>query len=264
VEWEKLTTPAFIKAVEEAEGVCLLPLGVVETHGDHLPLGTDVFLGRAIALRAAELEPAVVFPSYYFTEIFEAQHLPGAIAINSRLMLDLLQNVCDEIARNGLKKIVLVNAHGGNRYFLPYFIMIQLERKRDYVIYLPKPDVTSDELKAAWESMRESTIRDEHGGERETSMVMATHPELVDHSPLPNDKGEALNRLAHLEENNLYTAIGWYADFPHHYSGRGEFGTAEKGEVVLDHRARDLARLIRVVKDDDAAPALQREFFERI
>ena len=80
MQWENLTTPQFTQAVERAEGVCLLPLGVIEKHGDHLPLGTDLFIGRAIALRAAAIEPALVFPPYFFTQIFEARHTPARLA----------------------------------------------------------------------------------------------------------------------------------------------------------------------------------------
>lgn len=266
MQWENLTTPQFVTAVERAEGVCLLPLGVIEKHGDHLPLGTDLFIGRAIALRAVEIEPALVFPPYFFTQIFEARHTPGTVGIASDVMYDLLQATCDEIARNGLKKIILVNAHGGNRHFLQHFIMLQLERRRDYVVYLPRPDNWSrdEAFDTAWAAMRQSTIRDEHAGEGETSTMLAIAPDLVDLSPLPTDEGVPLDRLPHLDAARLYTAIGWYADFPHHYSGRGEFGTAEKGEFILADRARKLARIIRTVKDDTAAPALQREYFNRI
>jgi creatinine amidohydrolase len=266
MKWEELTTPQFVKAIEACEGVCLLPLGVIEKHGDHLPLGTDVFLARAMACRAAELEPAIVFPAYYFTQIFEARHTPGTIGINSRVMYDLLETTCDEIGRNGRTQIILVNGHGGNRYFLPHFIMLQLERPKDYVVYLPKPDVWRHDEESAriWAEMSQSKMRNEHAGEGETSMVMATHPELVDTSMLPTDQGHALNRLSHLEEADLYTAIGWYADFPHHYSGEGEYGTVEKGEFLLNHVARRLAALIRVVKNDTQSPALQHEFFERV
>jgi len=266
MEWEKLTYPRFAEAVEACDGVCIVPLGVIEGHADHLPLGTDLLLARAIALKAVDIEPAVVFPPYFFTQIFEARHLPGAIAINSRIMLDLLQNVCDEIARNGLKKILLLNAHGGNRHFLQHFIMIQLEQPRDYVVYLPKPDAPDKDqtFTDAWRAMRESSIRDEHAGEGESSMVHAAHPELVDDVELTYGQGEPMGRLAHLDDANLYTAIGWYADFPHHYSGRGELGTREKGQFIMEHRARSVARLIRLVKDDDTSAALQHEFFERI
>ncbi|SRR5258706_8375843 len=64
--------------------------------------------------RVAALEPVIEFPDYIFTQIPEARHLPGTIGIDGDLMIKLLDNVCREIARNGCKKVVLLNAHGGN------------------------------------------------------------------------------------------------------------------------------------------------------
>jgi creatinine amidohydrolase len=74
MKWSELTSVNFSKAVEACQGVCLLPLGVMEKHGDHLPLGTDLFTGQEIACRAAEIEPAIVFPEYYFTQIQTPRH----------------------------------------------------------------------------------------------------------------------------------------------------------------------------------------------
>ncbi len=266
MKWEELTTPQFAKAVEECNGVCLLPLGVIERHGEHLPLGTDLFVAREIACRAADLEPAIVFPPYFFTQIFEARHAPGTIGIDSRVMYDLLQVTCDEIARNGLKKIILVNGHGGNRHFLPHFIMLQLERPRDYVVYMPTEEawMADEEFFKAWQEMAECKMRDEHAGEGETSMGMALFPHLVDRQAIPADDGRERGRLSDLISARIYNAIEWYADYPTHYSGQGEYGTAAKGEFLIDHVVRSLAQIIHLVKQDDRSLALQSEFFARI
>ncbi|HOX06895.1 MAG TPA: creatininase family protein [Planctomycetota bacterium] len=135
MRWEELTAPDFARAVRRTKGLCIVPVGVVEKHGDHLPLGTDYLYASAVAARAAELEPAVVFPPYYFGQIHEARHLPGTVALSSRLIVELLGEVCAEIARNGLKKIVLLNGHGGNRHLVP-FVKSALEAERDYAVYL--------------------------------------------------------------------------------------------------------------------------------
>ena len=66
MRWEELTAEEFEKGVRET-GVCVIAMGVVEKHSDHLPLGTDYLVGHSIACRAAEKEPAVVFPPFYFS-----------------------------------------------------------------------------------------------------------------------------------------------------------------------------------------------------
>ena len=108
MRWEELTGDQFAAAVEQSQGVCLIALSVFERHGHHLPVGTDMFIGSEVLMRTAELEPAILFPDYIFTQIPEARHCVGTISIDTDLMLRLLENVCQEIARNGLKKIVLV------------------------------------------------------------------------------------------------------------------------------------------------------------
>ena len=77
-----------------------------------------------------------MFPEYYFGQIFEAKHEPGTIAYSTQLQLELLQETTDEMARNGCKKIVIVNGHGGNENLLPFFAQTQLEKPHDYVVYV--------------------------------------------------------------------------------------------------------------------------------
>jgi creatinine amidohydrolase len=262
MDWENLTGDRFLQAVEQAGGVCLLPLSCIERHGHHLPLGTDMFIGRELCQRAAEIEPAVVFPDFYFTQILEARHVPGTIGIQPELIIRLLENVCAEIARNGFKKIVVVNAHGGNDNLIRYFAQIQLASRRDYVVYVAQPPYQAEEPSTAaqWE-----TVIDDHAGERETSMILAIHPGLVTPETLPTDgEGRPQGRLKSLSDQEIYTGIWWYADNPTHYCGDGRPGTAQKGEVWLADRARALAGTVRTIKADREAKRLQDEFFGKV
>jgi len=84
VHWEELTAADFRNGIEKSQGTCLLPFGILEKHGPHLPLGTDLLNVRYVSLQAAQQEYAVVFPEYYFGQIFEAQHEPGTVAYSSR------------------------------------------------------------------------------------------------------------------------------------------------------------------------------------
>jgi creatinine amidohydrolase len=124
--WEELTAGDFRSAIQQSQGACLLPFGILEKHGPHLPLGTDLLNVRYAALHAADQEYAVVFPEYYFGQIFEARHEPGTIAYSRQMQLALLQETTDEMARNGCKKVIIVNGHGGNESLLPFFAQSQL------------------------------------------------------------------------------------------------------------------------------------------
>ncbi len=263
MRWDELTGDFFPEAVRQAEGVCLLPLSCIERHGHHLPLATDMFIGREICNRAAALEPAIVFPDFIFTQILEARHYPGCIGIDPDLTIRLLDNACREIARNGLRKVVIVNAHGGNDHLIHYFAQIQLASPRDYVVYVTGPFYSPEDdeaIRAQWE-----TTVDGHAGEEETSAILAIRPDLVRREALPtNGEGLPLGRLQHLRDRKVDVGIWWYADYPHHYCGDGIPATAEKGDLWLNARARGLAEVIRAIKDDTETKRLQDEFFGRI
>jgi creatinine amidohydrolase len=195
MQWENLAAPDFAAAVKETQEVCLLPLPCIEKHGGHLPLGTDLFIGMEIARRAAEIEPAIVFPPFYLTQILEAKHQPGAIAIGGHLMLQLLEAVCDEIGRNGLSKIILVVSHGGNRFLAPFFVQTLLETRKDYMVYMAQ-SLWDPGLADLEHELMESEF-DHHGGEMETSVILAIHPELVKMDRVDESSGQRLDRLQH-------------------------------------------------------------------
>jgi creatinine amidohydrolase len=260
MNWEELSSDDFPQAVKDAQGVCLVPLSVVERHGHHLPTGTDMLIGRELVRRAAALEPVIVFPDVIFTQILEARHVPGTIALDAAVIMNLLDNICREIARNGLKKIVLVSAHGGNHHFARYFAQAQLEQARDYVVYVADPIFTAEteaEMAELWD-----TEVDGHAGEQETSEIMAIRPDLVRLDRAPADgEGLPLDRLKALQEAGVYTGIWWYADHPTHYRGDGRPATAEKGHRLLSAHAEALAKTVALIKQDEMTPRLQQEFY---
>src|SRR5580704_19573953 len=98
-KWEELTAADFRQGILQSKGVCLLPFGILEKHGPHLPLGTDLLNVRYASLHAVDQEYALVFPEYYFGQIFEAKHEPGTVAYSMELQLRLLQETTDEMAR---------------------------------------------------------------------------------------------------------------------------------------------------------------------
>jgi creatinine amidohydrolase len=260
MNWEELSSDDFPQAVKDVQGVCLVPLSVIERHGHHLPTGTDMLIGRELCRRTAALEPVIIFPDVIFTQILEARHVPGTIALDAAVIMNLLDNICREIARNGLKKIVLVSAHGGNHHFARYFAQVQLESTRDYVVYVADPIFTLEaeaELAALWE-----TAVDGHAGEQETSEILAIRPDLVRLDRASTDgEGLPLDRLKALQDAGVYTGIWWYADHPTHYRGDGRPATAEKGNRLLDAHAQALAKIVATIKRDEMTPHLQQEFF---
>ena len=108
MQWELMTPKEFEKSVRE-DRVCVLPIGALERHGEHMPFGTDTLVAHKIAVEAAKLESCVVFPPLYFGQIHEAAEFYGTVALPSRFMLELLEQVCDQIGKNGFEKIIILN-----------------------------------------------------------------------------------------------------------------------------------------------------------
>ncbi len=255
--WEELTGPDFKKAVEAAEGVCILPMGVLEKHGAHMPLGTDVFSAREVSKRAAAKEYAVVFPFYYVGQINEAKQQPGTVAYSPELLYKMLDETCREIARNGMKKIIICNSHGGNPMFLEYFCQAQLASQKDYAVYLYQPTVDRETAQKI-ASMRKSTTAG-HADEVETATLLAIVPDLMRMDQVNAESGDDLARLA---LRNAYTAIWWYAKYPNHYAGEASGATPEMGEVKLAQWANQLADVVKMVKEDNITLKLQAEYFK--
>jgi creatinine amidohydrolase len=256
---EELTSPKFPKAVSLSGGVCVLPLGIIEKHGPHLPIGTDLFEAREISFTAAKQEYAVVFPPYFVGQIFEAKHQPGTIAYSTELMWKMLEETCGELSRNGLKKIILVNGHGGNTSFLQYFCQAQLASQHDYVVVLFRPEsdpATEKEIK----SLKKATL-DSHAGEEETSMMYYLYPALVDQEALKNESGLDQDRLSKLPFG--YTGIWWYAKFPNHFASDINTPNKRLGELLVNSDAGQLAQLIAFLKKDNTIQQLQEEFIKK-
>jgi len=254
-KWEELTGPDFLVAIQKAQNTCVLPFGIIEKHGPHLPLGTDLINVRYASLRGTEQEYAIVFPEYYFGQIFEAKHEPGTVAYSAKLQLELLQETTDEMARNGCKKILIVNGHGGNNHLLPFFAQAQLETAHDYVVYAMMSHANPPGRPAL------KTKVDAHAGESETAHTLISRPDLVHLDRAASESGADQNRLD--LPNGVYTGIWWYAKFPDHYAGDGSPATKELGEFDMNAWAASIATAIRAIKADQVSPRLQEEFYRK-
>jgi creatinine amidohydrolase len=255
---EELTSPQFAKAVELSGGVCIIPLGIIEKHGPHLPLGTDLFEAREAAAAAAKKEYAVVFPPYFAGQIFEAKHQPGTVAYSNELMWKMLEETCNELSRNGLKKIVLVNGHGGSTNFLQYFCQSQLASQKDYIVVLFQ-DETNPDYNKEIESLKKAKL-DGHAGEEETSMMSYIRPDLVDVQAITSQSGADQNRL------NIpfgYTGIWWYAKYPNHYASDVAQPNKRLGELLIMSWSDNIAELVKYLKNNNTVKELQDEFSQR-
>lgn len=261
MQWMHLSSNQFEKLRDES-GVCIVPLGCLERHSDHLPLGTDSLLAYRLACLAAEVESAVVFPPQHYMMVASAAAQPGAIVFDAKQTIAMLEHLFEEISRNGFKKIILYNFHGGNRNITPLLLQNHLSRQPlDYTLYMPKFDwEVEDVIKIYCQSKFGG-----HADEWETSLMLYLYPELVDNTRVPEDHvGLPQHRLQHMKDLQIKTPLDFYADFPTHYAGEARHADAEEGERAAAAIVKRMVQVIIAIKKDHITQELQQEFSGRM
>ncbi|HUJ33150.1 MAG TPA: creatininase family protein [Candidatus Acidoferrum sp.] len=238
VQWESLSSTDFPKAVQQAQGTCILPFGTIQRQSDQLPLGTDLTNIRYVSINAARSEYAVVFPAFYFGDSTEAARAPGGIAYDLKVSLELLQATTDEMARNGCKKVIVASGLGSIRQMLFAFAQAQLKAPHDYVVYIFAP----------------SAAGVPSGSARQSSPGMAAgQSETPPESPHPN------------LPPFLYTGISLGSGSPNVSSNSAGALPADQGTAPIDTETwtADLVTAIRAAKADTESLKLQTEEFEK-
>lgn len=240
VLWREL--PARVLRERAAEGaLVLLPVASTEQHGPHLATGVDDILCSEVCRRAAERLRAggtsvVVAPTLWAGLAEHHVALGGTFSLGLPTYHSLLRDLCGSILRAGFAKILIVNGHGGNMSALNA-LTVDLTRELDAAI------ATTTYFFAADDAFRE-ILEDQtgvlHAGEAETSMMMATRPDLVDRTRL----AEAFGPQADMRTVLNQTLHRWrsFADMtPSGVLGDARRATLEKGESLIEAAAEGLA-----------------------
>jgi creatinine amidohydrolase len=260
-KWDELVAGDFPKALEKSHKTCILPFGILEDHGPRSPIGTDLIHVRSTANLSTKEEYAVVFPSYFYGENYEARHQPGTVALPGKVILELLEATCDEIARNGFDKIIILKGQGGNPEFLHFFMQSLLNKRHNYAVYLYEAKDDSA-FTAEYHKMHKSDLKtDQYAGEPETSVMLYYRPELMRMDRAADQNGANQDRLT---LTNLYTPILWYTDYPNCYSVERGKATTEFGKFISDHEIASFVKALKEVKADTKILQLQNEFYDRV
>ena len=263
--WENLREEEFQEAIEKSKGLCIVPVGCLEKHGQHLPVGTDVIHITGIAKKAAKAEYAVVFPSIYFGEKTGAGNFKGTVMFSSELRQKLLAETCSEIARNGFKKILLYNGHGGNQAMISNFSRSVLEKDVDYCVFdysigtdfaTPKkllaknyPYLTSDDRKI----LNDYTAQKKRYGHAcfiETGWVYGVRPETVRLDKINQESGESVHRFDEFNNLRINTPLAWMADYPNSYAGDSFDGMNERiARAMVDYSTECIFKVIKFLKE---------------
>jgi len=250
-----MTSLDVIEAAEKGL-VAILPIGSVEVHGPHMPMGTDSIIAFEIARRAAEKEEAVVLPPLCYAYVLENRHFPGTISLTAKTLLAILEEVCDEAARNGFKKILIVNGHGGNNALLKVFLRDSQVKKKDYVVYaMIEPWAPISELVAKLSEGRTYG----HACEIETSIGLYL---FGNHIKMGNIKREAKLGSTGLPKG-IETPFDWQAYAVDLFIGDPRYATKEKGKKLVDKMVEYLADTIKTIRKETEVPRLLGEYYRK-
>ncbi|MBQ8358095.1 MAG: creatininase family protein [Clostridia bacterium] len=273
--WLYTTSENFPALVKESKEVCLIPMGCVEKHGLHLPLGSDIIEASTITYAASRLETACVFPDFTFGDVPGGPASPaGSISVPVEMEMALLETLCEQIARNGFKKILICNAHGGNKSWLSAFLRNLMNKKHDFVCAVTTlPFSTTHKILAEQllqngrGSMPELTAEDEdylldfyrqgkesgHACISETALIMAVAPEAVHLDRLGIESGLSTHQADYLKEAGIeIVSGGWDINYPNAYHGHDPVDCTENiGRAALRVAAEQLARTVKAFKEDE-------------
>ena len=178
MNWDQLTSPE-IAALDREHTVVILPIGSVEQHGNHMPLGTDSMLAEAVAGAAARAaDGVVVLPSPGYG--FSAHHMrfPGSVTLRAETLMAVCEDIVGSVVQHGFRRILVVNGHGGNAGIIDVLASTLGHRHYGNARIACLTYFTLAQKQIA--ELRQSAAGGMgHACEFETSLLLHLHPELV-------------------------------------------------------------------------------------
>lgn len=228
--WSELTYNQFIKASKNTETAILIT-GAVETHGTHLPLGTDCILPSYLAEKVAKKTDALVLPTIPFGDSWSFLPFKGTISIQPDNLTRFYQDIMSSVFDAGFRFIIALNGHGGNYSSLQQAAKKATEKGAHSVIIV-------NWWRDLGEDTRNEVLETEigHAAEDETSEVMAVRPELVSIGSAVSGRVKSKFRIV--------SAIHRDDLFPNGMHGEPKKATSEKGRRILEAAEKELIELV--------------------
>lgn len=249
-----------MEQVDRENTIVLIPLGALEQHGNQAPLGTDDIIAEAMSQeikKALEAEGEEDFPMLLFPVIpvglsTEHKNFCGSVTVRPDTYYHLLYDICVSLAHHGFKKLAFLVCHGGNA---PIAQVLSRELRSELGIapfILSAGAFGHPDVKA---TISEGNIWDFHGGEMETSMVMAVDESLVKLELSEAGEPTAFEKTRALKPYGP-VSIGWVSEdwktkdgSPIGIGGDPSGASAEKGRIILETSARELVPGLLDIRD---------------
>lgn len=227
--------------------VVVLPIGSTEPHGPHLPYGTDTIetdglCRQAVVAANADGARVLLYPTLPISNNVNFKAFPFACRIRVRTLMNVVLDIVEALEEDGIRKIVLVNLHGGNPDTLQATIREHTERHRPGEgAFLCMANLGSFVSRETWQCIEHPS---QHAGESETSLMLHLRPELVRPEQFGNfPTQEAV--LKQLQDGRVFSVRPWHGLMPQSAGGETRASSAEKGKRVLDEAAMGLATFLQ-------------------
>jgi creatinine amidohydrolase len=254
--WSDLSWRDFA-AADMSKFVAILPVAATEQHGPHLPVGVDNYINQGYLERAVKLTPAdmpaLYLPVQAIGKSNEHIHYPGTLTFSHETLIRAWTEIGDSVARTGCRKLVFINSHGGN---VPVIDIVARELRVKHGMLA---------VHAAWHRLglpeglfsAEERTHGIHGGEVETSLMLAFRPQTVKMERAENFVSAAVGIEREFRQLRVTQPIGfgWMASdiTPAGVAGDASKANVEKGEACADHAAAAFIDLLRDVLAFDLA-----------
>jgi creatinine amidohydrolase len=249
--WAELNTHDFAK-LDPARTVAVLPLGATEQHGPHLPLSVDAVLVDGVVNAAlshlSASDPVLVLPTQTLGLSTEHTAFAGTLHLSPQTLIQVWCDIGASVARAGLKKLLMFNAHGGNVGLMDV-VARELRAQHGLIVYSSSWYNLPLDASVMTQFSADEHRFGVHAGDIETSMMLALSPQHVNMAEARDFASASQDRAQHFPVlgNGKSAKLGWHMqDYnPHGAAGNAAAATAAKGQALVDSAGAQLALLLK-------------------
>lgn len=236
MEIQKLTYLEVQERIKKTP-MAILPMGAVEAHGPHLPVGTDNYLAEGMAKKVAEKLDALLLPTFSYGQVWSLRNVPPSINVSNTHLIGVLTDIGKSLYKAGICYFVIINCHVGNMVAIKEAARKLYDEHRDMKVFYFMYPGTAEII----EEIRESKPMPGgyfHACEIETSYMLYLAPEYV-------QMDKAIDEFPDLPEDFQYTPTPWDQITDTVVLGSATLATREKGQKIIDKAIDTIVNILK-------------------